>query len=61
MQRLRFIAVWVVDTKRSYCNIECTRYEVLNDAILRLYDGDMFVGQFDLGFVDVAYFSEAAL
>lgn len=58
MTRYKFIAVWRVDTKTVYCNIEHTRRELIGD-IIRLWDGDMFVGQFDLGFVDVAYFTEA--
>lgn len=57
MTRYKFIAVWRVDTKTVYCNIEHTRRELIGD-IIRLWDGDMFVGQFDLGFVDVAYFTE---
>lgn len=60
MTRYKFVGVWSVDTRRSYCNIECTRWELAGDAILRLYDGDLFIGQFDLGFMDVAYFTEAA-
>ena len=59
MTRYKFIGVWTVDTKRSYCNIECTRW-TKTGAILALWDGDLFVGQFDLGFMDVAYFTEAA-
>lgn len=59
MKRYKFIAAWAIDTRRVWCNIECTRYELMDDAVLRLWDGDMFVGQFDLGFVDVAYFTEA--
>ena len=58
MTRYKFIAVWRVDTKTIYCNIEHTRRELIGD-IIRLWDGDMFVGQFDLGFVEVAYFTEA--
>lgn len=58
MERYKFIAVWRVDTRTSYCNIEHTRRELVGD-IIRLWDGDLFVGQFDLGFVDVAYFTEA--
>lgn len=58
MTRYKFIAVWRVDTKTVYCNIEHTRRELIGDVV-RLWDGDMFVGQFDLGFVDVAYFTEA--
>lgn len=58
MTRYKFIAVWRVDTKTVYCNIEHTRRDLIGD-IIRLWDGDMFVGQFDLGFVDVAYFTEA--
>lgn len=58
MTRYKFIAVWRVDTKTVYCNIEHTRREMIGDTI-RLWDGDMFVGQFDLGFVEVAYFTEA--
>ena len=57
MKRYKFIAAWVIETRRSYCNIECTRWEMIGDVI-RLYDMDLFVGQFDLGFVDVAYFTE---
>lgn len=45
MQRYKFIAVWHVDTRTSYCNVEHTRRELVGDVI-RLYDGDMFVGQF---------------
>lgn len=56
MQKYKFIAVWSVEGKKCYCNLECTRREVVGD-VLRVYDGDMFVGQFDLGFVDVAYFT----
>lgn len=58
MQRYKFIAVWHVDTRTSYCNVEHTRRELVGNVI-RLYDGDMFVGQFDLGFVDIAYVTEA--
>lgn len=58
MTRYKFIAVWRVEGKTCYCNIEHTRRELIGD-IIRLWDGDMFVGQFDLGFVDVAYFTEA--
>lgn len=58
MTRYKFIAVWRVEGKTVYCNIEHTRRELIGDVI-RLWDGDMFVGQFDLGFVDVAYFTEA--
>ena len=59
MTRYKFIAVWRVETRTCYCNVECTRWEILEGEILRLWDGDMFVGQYDLGFVDVAYFTEA--
>lgn len=59
MTRYRFIGVWRFDGDDRYCNIECTRWE-LDGAILRVYDGDMFVGLFDMGRLDVAYFSEVA-
>lgn len=59
MNKKHFIAVWKVKGNHTYCNIECTRYELEND-VLRLWDMDLFVGQFDLGFVELAYFTEAA-
>lgn len=59
MKRYKFIAVWRVDSKTCWCNIEHTRSEMLGDVI-RLWDGDLFVGQFDLGFVDIVYLTEAA-
>ena len=59
MKRLKFIAVWQIDRKKLWCNIECTRFELIGD-ILRLWDGDMFAGQFDLADVTIAYFTEAA-
>ena len=59
MRRYKFISVWCVDSRRCYCNIECTRWELIGDTVLRLWDGDLFIGQYDLGYVDVAYFTEA--
>lgn len=60
MRRYKFVAVWRLDSKKCYCNIECTRYEIQEDVIIRLFDGDLFVGQFDLGFVDLCYVTEVA-
>ncbi len=53
----KFVGVWSVDMRRSYCNIECSRW-TKTGSVLELWDGDVFVGQFDLGFMDVAYFTE---
>jgi hypothetical protein len=48
------VVVW---RKDWHCNLPATRMEK-DGAIVTVYHGDEFVGQFDLGYVDALYKTE---
>jgi hypothetical protein len=47
----------IVRRKDWYCNLPATRMEK-DGAIITVYYGEEFIGQFDLGYVDVLYKTE---
>lgn len=48
----------VVNWNEGYCNLPITRIELREDSVVYAYNGDEFIGMFDLGAVSLLYVSE---
>lgn len=47
-----FLAIYATDFS---CCLKVTSYEISDDGILKAFDGDQIVGQFDLAYVKAWY------
>ena len=54
MKRKQFVCWWRGADKMQYVVLPCTRHEV-NENIVEVYDMDMMIGAFDMGFIELWY------